>query len=135
MKIGLANIIPLLLISGKHYREAVIVVIAKILIGGFFAGTLFSPTTLLSLSGSVAALIIMLILSLSPFRFSIIGISIGGAVAHNIGQLFIVRILLIKENEIFYLTPLLITLGMITGAIIGYIAYLLITKITKAGDE
>jgi heptaprenyl diphosphate synthase len=132
MKIGLANIIPLILIIRKNHREAFIVIIAKIILGGFITGTLFSPTTLLSLCGGLFAFLIMIILIYLPVNFSIIGISIAGAVFHNLGQLFAVRLLLIKENEIFYLTPLLIILGMITGVITGYIAHLLLKKI---GDE
>jgi heptaprenyl diphosphate synthase len=64
-----------------------------------------------------------------PLNFSIIGVSIAGAVSHNIGQLLAVRLILIREDEIFYLTPLLIIMGMITGIITGYIAYLVVSRI------
>ncbi len=133
MKLGLANIIPLILIFNRNYRESILVILAKIILGGFVTGSLLSPTTLLSLSGGILAFIVMLTLFIIPLRFSIIGISIAGAVSHNIGQLLMVRVILIKENEIFYLTPLLITLGMITGVITGYIAYLLANKLKMAG--
>ncbi|MBW6515389.1 MAG: Gx transporter family protein [Candidatus Cloacimonetes bacterium] len=129
MKIGLANVIPLILILTRNYREAFLVMFAKILLGGFITGTLFSPTTILSFSGSVISFSIMVFLFIIPINFSIIGISLAGAVSHNFGQLLMVRLLLIKESEIFYLTPLLIILGMITGAITGYIAYLLLNKL------
>jgi len=129
MKLGLANIIPLILITNKNYREALLVTIAKILLGGFITGTLFSPTTFLSLSGGLIALIIMIIAYKLPLNFSIIGVSIAGAVSHNMGQLLAVRLILIREDEIFYLTPLLIIMGIITGIITGYIAYLVVSRI------
>ena len=132
MKIGLANIIPLILITNKNYREALLVTVAKILLGGLITGTLLSPTTVLSLSGGLLALLIMITTFKIPVNFSIIGISIAGAVSHNMGQLLAVRILLIREDEIFYLTPLLIIMGMITGVVTGYIAYLLVNRI-KSG--
>lgn len=134
MKIGLANIIPLILIISHNYREALLVIIAKIILGGLITGALFSPNTLLSLGGGLSAFLVMTLLFLLPVNFSIIGISIAGAVTHNLGQLMLVRLLLIKEIEIFYLTPLLIIMGMITGAITGYLAHLMINKLKMAGD-
>jgi len=134
MKIGLANIIPLLLILNRNYKEAFMVIIAKIFLGGLVLGTLISPTTLLSFAGGILAFIIMILFFILPLNFSVIGISIAGAVSHNLGQLIVLRLFLVKESEIFYLTPLLIILGMITGTITGYIAHLLITKIKMAGE-
>ena len=62
-----------------------------------------------------------------------IGISILGAVTHNFAQIAVVRLILIKENTIFYLTPLLIIMGIVTGIIIGYIAKLFMDRIN--GDK
>ncbi len=133
MKLGLANIVVLLLLVSGNVRYALIVIIGKTVAGGFLSGLFLSPTTLLSISGSLCSLVIMTIFIKSKVRFSLIGISILGAVAHNLAQIAIVRLILIKENTIFYLTPLLIIMGIVTGIIIGYIAKLFMDRIN--GDK
>jgi len=122
MKLGLANIVVLLLLFSGNIKYAFLVIIGKTFIGGFLSGMFLSPTTLLSISGSLCSFFVMLIFIKSKFGFSIIGISIIGAVTHNLVQLIVVRSLLIKQSAIFYLTPLLILLGIVTGIIIGFIA-------------
>ena len=122
MKLGLSNIVLIILLIAGNLRAAIIVIFAKSIFGGFFTGTIFTPTTLLSLSGSIFAFLTMLFFIKSKLPFSFIGISVLGAIAHNLGQLLMVRTILIKENSIFYLTPLLILMGIVTGIIIGYVA-------------
>ena len=133
MKLGLANIVVLLLLVSGNVRYALIVIIGKTVAGGFFSGLFLSPTTLLSISGSLCSLGIMVLFIKSKVHFSVIGISILGAVAHNLAQIAVVRLILIKENTIFYLTPLLIIMGIVTGIIIGYIAKLFMDRIN--GDR
>ena len=130
MRLGLANIVILLLLFSDDYSSAFIVAISKTIIGGFFSGAIFSPSTILSISGSIVALSLMILFIRSKFGFSIIGISIIGAVSHNLTQILVVRFLLIKENSIFYLTPVLVIMGIVTGIIIGYLTYLIKDKIT-----
>ncbi len=71
----------------------------------------------------------------SHFGFSIIGISIIGAVAHNLTQIVVVRILLIRENSIFYLTPILVIMGIVTGIVTGYLTYLIKDSLFAKEDE
>ncbi len=129
MKLGLANVVVLLLLVSGNFRYAFLVVIGKTIAGGFLSGLLLSPTTLLSLSGSVASLCVMTLFMRSKINFSIIGLSILGAVSHNLIQIVVVRFILIKENTIFYLTPLLIIMGIVTGIVIGYIAKLFLDRL------
>ncbi len=129
MKLGLANIVVLLLLVSGNFRYAFIVIIGKTVAGGFFTGLFLSPTTLLSISGSLCSLCVMTLFIKSKIRFSMIGISILGAVTHNFAQIAVVRLILIKENTIFYLTPLLIIMGIVTGVIIGYIAKMFLDRI------
>ena len=131
MKIGLSNVVVLILLIKWNFRSALVVAVTKTFIGGFFSGTVLSPTTLFSFGGSLAALIMMLIFIHSKIAFSVIGISIAGAVVHNITQLVIVRSILIKENSIFYLTPLMILMGIVTGVITGYLAKMFMDRFKK----
>ncbi|MDY6915528.1 MAG: Gx transporter family protein [Candidatus Cloacimonadota bacterium] len=129
MKLGLANVIVLILLWRREYGAAAIVAVAKIVIGGLFSGTLVSPTSLLALAGTLTSFAIMCLLVYSNIKFSIVGISIAGAVFHNFGQLILVRIVLIQQQAIFKILPYLILLGIITGIITGYIAYILNIKL------
>ncbi|MCK4957111.1 MAG: Gx transporter family protein [Candidatus Cloacimonetes bacterium] len=135
MRLGLANIVVLLLLISSDFKSASIVAISKTIIGGFFSGALLSPTTLLSLSGSILSLCLMFLTIRSHFGFSIIGISIIGAVAHNLTQIVVVRILLIRENSIFYLTPILVIMGIVTGIVTGYLTYLIKDSLFAKEDE
>ncbi|MDO9578381.1 MAG: Gx transporter family protein [Candidatus Cloacimonadales bacterium] len=128
MKLGLSNVVVLVLLMAGNLRSAFLVALAKTLIGGMFTGTLISPTTLLSGGGTILSFFIMILLLKLPLNFSIPGISIAGAVSHNFAQISLVRLFLIKENSLFYLTPLLILMGIVTGIITGYLAKLFLDK-------
>lgn len=128
LKLGLANIVVLFLLFQKKELMATSVTFSKVFIGGFFGGTLLTPSFIMSLSGSTISIIIMLLAIKSDINFSIIGISILGAISHNVTQLFVVRYLVIKHSGIFYLTPLMIFLGLITGIVTGLVAFKLIEK-------
>ena len=135
MRLGLANIVILLLLLANDLKSAIIVTFAKTIIGGFFSGALISPTTILSLSGGAFAILIMYLAMKSRIPFSVIGISICGAVAHNLTQIVLVRFILIKSSTIFYLTPILIIFGITTGIFTGYLTHLIQERFLQDGNE
>jgi heptaprenyl diphosphate synthase len=122
MKLGLSNIFVLLLICSHYYKASLFVSFFKSVIGAFFSGLLFSPTFLLSLLGSVFACVFMIISHFGLKRLSIFGISIIGAFVHLLTQLFFVRLLIIKNNSIFNIYPVIAILSIITGFLTGLIA-------------
>ena len=128
VKIGFANVIILILLASNGAKIAFLVTIGKTIIGGFLTGTIFTPTTIISLSSGMVALFVMMIVFKLKVNFSFIGVSIWGAIAHNFTQILVVRILLIREDSIFYLIPILMVLGVITGIITGYLAILFYKK-------
>ncbi|MCF7912662.1 MAG: Gx transporter family protein [Candidatus Cloacimonetes bacterium] len=125
LKLGLANVIVLLLLWKGNYLAAMIVLISKSILGGLFSGLLLSPMTVISLGASFTAFILMGLALRSKLGFSILGVSIIGATAHNIMQLVIVNWLLVHSTAVWKLLPLMILLGLVTGLITGYLAYLL----------
>jgi heptaprenyl diphosphate synthase len=60
--------------------------------------------------------------------FSVIGVSMGGGVAHNLGQLCIAAFL-VSGLEIFYYMPVLIVSGTISGILIGWLGHILLTHL------
>ncbi|HPY95623.1 MAG TPA: Gx transporter family protein [Candidatus Cloacimonadota bacterium] len=126
LKLGLSNVMIVYLLFSGLTIEALIVTIAKTIIGGFFTGTIFNPTTIMSLNGGLAAYFFMFLALKTKINFSVIGISLIGSVMHNLAQLFTVKFLVLQNQKIFYLVPVLLILALLTGFITGYIALLLL---------
>ncbi|OQX95114.1 hypothetical protein B6I21_07130, partial [candidate division KSB1 bacterium 4572_119] len=102
VKPGLAHVATLIALFTLGNAAALIVVIGRVLIGSLLLGTLLNPTFLLSISGGLCATFIMIFLKKNfPKTFSIFGISISGAVIHNLTQLLIVELLIVQKAEIF----------------------------------
>jgi heptaprenyl diphosphate synthase len=115
-RIGLANIV---ILTGIYYldkREAVLLIILKSFISGLLLGTM--TAFLIGLAGSVLSFIVMFtMLHYGEKLFSLIGISISGSIAHNIGQM-IVLVLFYNWSIVFSLFWL-IPIGIGTGFFIG----------------
>ncbi len=130
LRFGLANIIVLMLVVSRYYKEAIAVAILKTIAGGLFTGLLLTPGTLIGLTGSALSISMMFLMMFFRAPCSIIGLSITGAVAHNIGQIIVLTFIM-QETGIFYLTPLLIVIGIVSGAFIGYIAHVFLVELEK----
>ncbi|PKN72196.1 MAG: hypothetical protein CVU50_08630 [Candidatus Cloacimonetes bacterium HGW-Cloacimonetes-3] len=133
LRIGLSNVIVLYLVWKRRALSAIVVNIAKAIIGGLITLTLLSPSTLLSLCGGFAAIMAMLLAQNIRLGFSVYGISIVGAVTHNLTQLLIVRQFIIHSDRVFMLTPLLLSIGLISGCVIAYITLYADAKLKLPG--
>ncbi len=121
IRIGLSNVVILFLIYRNKTLQAVVVAVSKSVLCGLFTFTLLSPSTLLSLSGGLAALLIMLVAMRMRLGLSIYGVSILGAIAHNLTQLYLVHKLIIESARVFVLTPLLLSIALLNGGLIAYL--------------
>ena len=129
LKPGLAHIATLLAIYMMGLSEAMIVVIIRVFVGSLLLGSLFNPAFILSLGGGLAATSVMGLTHRYFSRiFSIFGISILGAIVHNLTQLLLVQILIVHRMEIFYLAPVMILSSIFTGFIVALVSYLLMEK-------
>ncbi len=126
-KLGLANIITLVTLYILTFRETTLVLVGRIVLIGLLFGSVSS--LLYSLSGGVLALVGMYLAKKSG-KISIIGISIIGAVLHNIGQL-IMASLVISNLNMFYYLPLLLVFALPTGMVIGVASRLIIKYLDK----
>jgi len=129
LRLGLANIVLLYLVWHRKIWQAYLITIAKTLIGGLATFTLLSPSVLLSLGGGIIAVSAMSFGLLMRPRFSISGISILGAVSHNLTQLLLARKLIIQNDSLFVLTPILILFGLFSGIVTAYICYFIEERI------
>ncbi|MGN0383043.1 MAG: Gx transporter family protein [Eubacterium sp.] len=118
VKLGLANLVIVIVIYNIGAREAAAINFVRIIITGAMFGNLFS--IVYSLAGAVCSLAVMLLLKKVRF-FSIVSVSVAGGVSHNIGQL-IAAIFIVNTYSIIYYIPLLMISGIITGGVIGILA-------------
>jgi len=123
LKPGLSNIIVLLLIFSSFIKEAIIVATAKSVIGAFATGMLFSPTFLLSFSGSLCSAVIMVVALKSLHNITVFGISVVGSFTHLFVQLLLVRFFIIKSGSIISLYPIIAIFSVIAGLFTGIIAF------------
>jgi len=121
-KPGLANIITLVALIMLGPKEALMLAMARVVIGALFIGTLFTPTFIMSLSGAVAAAMVMLAAWRMIPGISLIGISLLGAVAHMLVQFIIVEALFIQQSALFYLLPPFLLIAALTGWLNGVAA-------------
>ena len=120
VKLGLANIVTLLAIYLYGFRDGLTVALLRVLLGSLIGGMFLSPGFLLGLTGAVSSTLVMAFLLKRTNCFSMIGISMAGAVAHNIGQLLAASLLLQSSAVIYYLPVLLLT-GIPTGILTGFL--------------
>ena len=114
VKLGLANVVTLVALYLLGWRQTLPIVLIRCVLGALFG----SITGLLfSLTGGLLSLGVMTLCKKLPV-FSLYGISILGAAAHNIGQILAAMVLM---NSIFvgaYL-PYLLLIGICTGMATG----------------
>lgn len=122
-KLGLANIVSLIAISFFSFSAAFQVVIFRIILASLLAGTFMTINFYLSFSGGILSFILMyLAYYFLKDYLSLIGISIIGAVAHNIAQI-ITAYFIIANKGIFYYLPFLMILAIPTGFGVGLVSY------------
>lgn len=129
VKLGLANIVALVVIFKIGSIEATIVNILRILLGSILRGTFGGPAFYLALAGGIVATI-LLIATYKSKLFTMFGISILSAVGHVIGQMVAITIIFGTLGMLYYL-PILLLLGAASGILTGYIASITLKNIRK----
>lgn len=119
IKLGLANIVTLIVIVLFGWKDALLVLLMRIILGSIFAGQMMSM--IYSLAGGLLCLLVMCILYRIFDKKLLWFISIMGAIAHNAGQL-IAAALVLSSGYVFYYAPYLILSGIITGFFTGLAA-------------
>jgi heptaprenyl diphosphate synthase len=82
-----------------------------------------------SLSGAALALAVMILLKRIKL-FSTVGVSVAGAVSHNIGQIIAVCFVMENAYIAYYIVPLLIS-GTVAGIVIGVASAALVERVKK----
>ena len=135
VKLGLSNIVILIVLYELGIWEAAFVSLVRVLIVSLVRGTFLSMGFVMSLSGAVLSLGIMVLFVLLIKKFSIIGVSVIGALFHVFGQIAVAMIYLSTAYILFYL-PVIAISAIITGVLVGIVAQLIInTKVIAKQKE
>lgn len=135
LKLGLANAVTLLAMEFFNGRAILMMVIVRTVLGTLFSGNFMGPALVMSLSAGLISAGGMLY----GYRYlrpalSTIGISILGAALHNFTQLS-VAVWLLGSTGLYYYLPFLTISGVISGIIIGCLAYYASSKLTMSTEE
>ena len=135
IKLGLANIMVLVTLYELGIKEAIWVNLARVFLASLLRGTIFSMGFLMSLTGAVFSLTIMIIFYLLVRKFSIIGVSVIGAIFHVFGQILVAMIYLGTAYILYYL-PFIGIAAIVTGVFVGIVAKVIIrTGVIKKQRE
>ena len=124
VKMGLPNLVIIFVLYRFGFKEAVAVSAIRL----FTVSLLFGNVMTLAYSAAGAALSLVLMVLLKKIdNFSTIGVSVAGAVSHNLGQI-LVAVFLFDTVQLGYYMIILAITGSIAGVFIGIGANLLIKR-------
>ena len=126
VKLGLANIVTVFALYELGAVPALTILTARCLLGGVFAGNL--SALLFSVLGGFTAMLVMILLS-HVRGLSVYGVSVGGAAAHNCGQVAAAVVTMGNTAPLYYL-PVLLGVSLFTGALTGFVSALLLRAIS-----
>ncbi len=125
VKVGLSNIATVFALYTLGPASAIGVSAVRVVLSSLLFGNL--EMMIYSLSGAALALIFMIVMKKSRL-FSTVGVSVGGGVAHNAGQIIAASFLLRNSGILYYFVPLLIS-GTVAGVVVGIAAGILAKRI------
>lgn len=121
-RLGLANLPILLSLQVFSPSLILVVILLKVLGQGLINGTLASYVFLFSAAGSFSSGLVMLgVHRLGGRRISLLGVSIFGAIASNVVQIFL-SVTFIFGRSAWVIAPLFMGLGVASGAFVGWFA-------------
>ena len=127
VKMGLANIAVIFALFRFGWKEAAALSLVRVVLVSLLFGSV--GAMLYSLAGAVLSLAVMALLRRID-RFSTVGISVAGGVAHNAGQILMAMLILQTKQLLVYL-PVLAVSGIAGGVLTGIAAALLIRRIPE----
>ena len=127
IKMGLANIVIVFVLYRASAWKAVSVSLVRVLLVTMLFGNAMALAY--SIAGAVLSLAVMLLLKkldlLSP-----VGVSVAGAVFHNIGQILTAMLLLGTAELGYYLIILTVT-GTLSGILIGIAGGIAVARVPR----
>lgn len=128
-KLGLSNIVILSSLIVFGFKDSLTINVTRTVLVLLIMGNPIS--FIYSLSGALFSLVIMYIVyKFFSQYFSLVGISIFGAVAHNTAQVLTASLILENANILSYL-PLMYLISLFTGFFVGFSSNFVVKQLKK----
>ncbi len=127
-KLGLANAVILAAIVLFGFTDAAFVLLAKCLLAALFSGNPFSLVYAVP-AGIISFTVQYLLYRFLFPRIGLPGISLTGAIAHNMTQLLTAS--LVTQANLFYLMPFTLLASVLAGLFVGFTVYFTVRYMPK----
>ena len=125
VKLGLTNLVVVFALYRMSLRDAAVISLIRVVLVAFTFGNSYSFAY--SLAGAALSLAVMALLKRSG-KFSLLGISVAGAVSHNIAQVLVAMAVMETSRLAWYL-PVLLVSGIAAGVCVGAAGALIVKRI------
>lgn len=125
VKLGLTNLVVIFALYRMGLRDAAAISLVRVVLVAFTFGNSYSFAY--SLAGAALSLAVMALLKRSG-KFSLLGISVAGAVSHNIAQVLVAMAVMETARLAWYL-PVLLVSGIAAGVCVGAAGALIVKRI------
>ena len=127
VKLGIANLVVIIALYEMGPRYALTINAIRIIISGLLFSGVFGA--LYSLAGGLLSFFVMWALKKTNL-FSMVGVSMAGGVAHNMGQLLVASAI-VSNLKMFLYFPVLMFSGLASGIMIGVVAHIIDSRVPK----
>ena len=133
MKLGLGNlpvVVALWIFGGA---PALAISVVKLIVGGLLSGGLAGPAFVIGGGAGFASWLAMVVVRrVAGSLFSVVGVSMWGALAHQLSQLALAH-LYIGQASLFALMPLALLTALLSGSLIGLLGWWTLAQLAKIG--
>ena len=125
VKLGLPNLAIVFALYRLSWKDACVVSLARVVLATLLFGN--GAALAYSVAGAALSLTVMGLLKKTG-KFSSVGVSVAGGVAHNAGQILVAMALLETSRLAWYL-PVLWVSGTVAGVLIGIVSGVLVKRV------
>ena len=127
MKLGLPNLAIVFALDRLGWKDAWVISLVRVALVALLFGN--GASLAYSMAGAALSLAVMGLLWKTG-KFSSVGVSVAGGVAHNAGQILVAMALLETARLAWYL-PVLWISGVIAGVVIGAASGVLVKRVPE----
>lgn len=127
VKLGLPNLAVVFALYRLGFKDACAISLVRVVLVALLFGN--GAALAYSIAGAVLSLALMGLLKRTG-KFSSVGVSVAGGVAHNAGPILVAMALLETSRLAWYL-PVLWISGMIAGVLVGIVSGVLVKRVPE----
>ncbi len=127
VKLGLPNLAVVFALYRLGFKDACAISLVRVVLVALLFGN--GAALAYSIAGAALSLALMGLLKRTG-KFSSVGVSVAGGVAHNAGQILVAMALLETSRLAWYL-PVLWISGMIAGVLVGIVSGVLVKRVPE----